>query len=79
MKKKLANLLACILVVGLLLPATGTAALADGVDETTTSGTGTPEDPKLTTSTVTDTDAKTGETTVTITIEKEWTDEGVDG
>ena len=79
MKKKLAKLLACILVVGLLLPATGTAALADGVDETTTSGTGTPEDPKLTTSTVTDTDAKTGETTVTITIEKEWTDEGVDG
>lgn len=79
MKKKLTKLLACILVVGLLLPATGTAALADGVDETTTSGTGTPEDPKLTTSTVTDTDAKTGETTVTITIEKEWTDEGVDG
>lgn len=79
MKKKLAKLLACILVVGMLLPATGTAALADGVDETTTSGTGTPEDPKLTTSTVTDTDAKTGETTVTITIEKEWTDEGIDG
>lgn len=79
MKKKLAKLLACILVVGMLLPATGTAALADGVDGTTTSGTGTPEDPKLTTSTVTDTDAKTGETTVTITIEKEWTDEGVDG
>ncbi len=79
MKKKLAKLLACILVVGLLSPATGTAALADGVDETTTSGTGTPEDPKLTTSTVTDTDAKTGETTVTITIEKEWTDESVDG
>lgn len=68
MKKKLIKLTSWVVTAGILMTLFCGVAMADGIPETT--GSGTPDDPTVTTTTTTQTDAQTGETTVNVTIQK---------
>ena len=77
MKKKLIKLTSWVVTAGILMTLFCGVAMADGIPETT--GSGTPDDPTVTTTTTTQTDAQTGETTVNVTIQKAWSDETLSG